>query len=182
MERSVRPRSKKIFIAKNKVSIKSKLTENKALKVYFRNQMITLYQLLNRREDYFSQLKGKKLDSPMPMKSNEVEEALGKLLDSKGKDRGRTKFNHLTNEQLRSLKYRSKPLPTVNLSKKAKIKNGDYVDVDSAEEEEEEDYKEENIDMATWKKRNGCGFNQKVYIVKGGYHELRRTLAEKGWF
>jgi hypothetical protein len=97
--------------------------------------MITLYQLLNRREDYFSQLKGKKLDSPMPMKANEVEEALGKLLDSKGKDRGRIKFNHLTNEQMRSLKYKSKPLPTVNLSKKAKIKNGDYVDVDSAEEE-----------------------------------------------
>jgi len=42
----------------------------------------------------------------------------------------------MTNEQLRSLKYKSKPLPTVNLSKKAKIKNGDYVDVDSAEEEE----------------------------------------------
>jgi tubulin monoglycylase TTLL3/8 len=36
--------------------------------------------------------------------------------------------------------------------------------------------------MVTWKKRNGCGYNQKVYIVKGGYYELRRTLAEKGWF
>jgi len=34
----------------------------------------------------------------------------------------------------------------------------------------------------TWKKRNGCGYNQKVFIVKGGYHELRRTLVEKGWF
>jgi hypothetical protein len=57
-------------------------------------------------------------------------------LDSKGKDRGRAKFNHMTNEQLRSLKYKAKPLPTVNLSKKSKIKNGDYVDVDSGEEEE----------------------------------------------
>lgn len=40
----------------------------------------------------------------------------------------------MTNEQLRSLKYKAKPLPTVNMSKRAKIKNGDYVDVDSGEE------------------------------------------------
>lgn len=78
-------------------------------------------------------LKGKKVEQIMPMKGAEVEEVLGKLLESKGKDRGRAKFNHLTNEQLRSLKYKSKPLPTVNLSKKSKIKNGDYVDVDSGE-------------------------------------------------
>jgi len=38
------------------------------------------------------------------------------------------------------------------------------------------------MDMATWKRRNGCGFNQKVFIVKGGYYELRKTLADKGWF
>lgn len=31
--------------------------------------------------------------------------------------------------------------------------------------------------MNTWKKRNGCGFNQKVYIVKGGYFELRKLLT-----
>ena len=67
----------------------------------------------------------------MPMKSQEVEDAIGKLMDLKGKDRPRIKFNIITNEQLHSLKYKAKPLPTVNLSKKAKIKNGDYVDVDS---------------------------------------------------
>lgn len=71
----------------------------------------------------------------MPMKSNEVQEIFLKLLETKGKDRGRAKFNHLTNQQLRSLKYKAKPLPTINLSKKAKIKNGDYVDVDSGQEE-----------------------------------------------
>jgi hypothetical protein len=91
--------------------------------------------LLNRREDYFSLLKGKRFDSIMPLKTGEVEEAIIKLLESKGKDKGRMKFNLMTNEQMRSLKYKAKPFPTVNLSKKAKIKNGDYVDVDSAEEE-----------------------------------------------
>ena len=54
-----------------------------------------------------------------------------KLVDSKGKDKPRIKFNFMTNEQLKSLKYKAKPLPTVNLSKKSKIKNGDYVDVES---------------------------------------------------
>jgi hypothetical protein len=131
VERSLRPISKKTFVAKNKVNIKTKIIENKNIKHYFRNQLISLMTLLNRREDYFNLLKGKRLESIMPMKSNEVEEAFLKLLDSKGKDRGRVKFNHMTNEQMRSLKYKAKPLPTVNLSKKAKIKNGDYVDVDS---------------------------------------------------
>ena len=97
VERAIRPRSKKIFVAKNKVSIKSKLTENKRIKVFFRNQLISLYQLLDRKEDYFSLLKGKKVEPIMPMKGAEVEEALGRLLESKGKDRGRAKFNHLTN-------------------------------------------------------------------------------------
>lgn len=36
--------------------------------------------------------------------------------------------------------------------------------------------------MNTWKRRNGCGINQKVFIVKGGYYELRRVLTDKGWF
>lgn len=35
--------------------------------------------------------------------------------------------------------------------------------------------------MATWKRKNGVGFNQKVFIIKGGYQELRRTLLDKGW-
>ena len=131
IEKSLRPRSKKKFVAKNKVSIKTKLIENKIFKVFFRNQIISLMALLNRRDDYFNHLKGKRLDSILPMKSQEVEDVFLKLLDSRGKDRGRVKFNHMTNEQLRSLKYKAKPLPTVNLSKKAKIKNGDYVDVDS---------------------------------------------------
>lgn len=72
MEKSLRPRSKKKFVAKNKVSIKTKLLENKIFKVFFRNQIISLMTLLNRRDDYFNHLKGKRLDSILPMKSQEV--------------------------------------------------------------------------------------------------------------
>lgn len=53
--------------------------------------------LLNRREDYFSLLKGKRSDTIMPLKTAEVEEAILKLLESKGKDKGRVKFNLMTN-------------------------------------------------------------------------------------
>lgn len=30
------------------------------------------------------------------------------MLESKGRDKGRQKFNHITNEQLRALRYKSK--------------------------------------------------------------------------
>ena len=36
------------------------------------------------------------------------------MLESKGKDKGRQKFNHITNEQLRALKYKSKISNIVN--------------------------------------------------------------------
>lgn len=38
------------------------------------------------------------------------------------------------------------------------------------------------MDMQTWKRKNGVGYYQKVFIIKGGYGELRRALTEKGWF
>jgi len=59
--------------------------------------MVSLMNLLNRREDYFSLLKGKRSDTIMPLKTTEVEEAILKLLESKGKDKGRVKFNLMTN-------------------------------------------------------------------------------------
>jgi hypothetical protein len=30
--------------------------------------------------------------------------------------------------------------------------------------------------MQTWKKRNEVGLRQKVFIIKGGYAELRKTF------
>lgn len=59
-----------------------------------------------------------------PLKSNEIQERFQKLLDSKGKDKGRQKFNHITNEQLRSLKYKSKvSLTSTSQSPSKKNKN-----------------------------------------------------------
>lgn len=53
-----------------------------------------------------------------PLKSNEIEERLLKYEESKGKDKGRVKFNFFTNEQLRNLKYKSKSLVSNSPSKK----------------------------------------------------------------
>ena len=62
MEKMVmRPKSKKKFVAKNKVSVKVKILENKNIKAFFRNQIISLMTFLNRRDDYFNHLKGKKV-------------------------------------------------------------------------------------------------------------------------
>lgn len=38
------------------------------------------------------------------------------------------------------------------------------------------------MDLQTWKRKNGVGFYQKVFIIKGGYMDLRKALIEKGWF
>ena len=56
-----------------------------------------------------------------------------------------------------------------------------YDDDDDSEESVLE-HRESKMDMATWKRKNGVGFYQKVFIIKGGYGELRRTLLDKGWY
>lgn len=38
------------------------------------------------------------------------------------------------------------------------------------------------MDFQTWKRKNGVGFNQKVFIIKGGYFDLRKALVERGWY
>ena len=87
---------------------KPKITENKKIIASLRYQIVSLYQLLGKREDYMNYLRGK-CDSPTPpLKSNEIEERLLKYEETKGKDKGRIKFNYITNEQLRSLKYKAK--------------------------------------------------------------------------
>ena len=45
-----------------------------------------------------------------------------------------------------------------------------------------ESEKEDMMDINTWKRRNGVGFYQKIFIIKGGYAELRKALLDKGWF
>lgn len=38
------------------------------------------------------------------------------------------------------------------------------------------------MDLQTWKRKNGVGYYQKVFIVKGGYADLRKALVERGWY
>lgn len=102
------------MFSKPKISAKSKLFENNRLVKHYRNQIISLISLLGKREYLFNLLKGKKIGIELlPLKNFEIEERLQKQLLGKGKDKTRKNFNHLTNEQLRSLKYKAKPLPPV---------------------------------------------------------------------
>lgn len=104
-------KEKKPFLPSKNLSPvkKPKITENKPLQAFYRYYLVSLLTLLNRKEDYLNFLKGKKLDlMANPLKINEIEEKLLKQLESKGKDKGRQKFSHMTNEQLRSLKYKSR--------------------------------------------------------------------------
>ena len=51
---------------------------------------------------------------------------------------------------------------------------------DSTSEEESDTEKRQKCrDMETWKKT--MGVEGKVFIVKGGYRDLRNALLEKGW-
>ena len=36
-------------------------------------------------------------------------------------------------------------------------------------------------DMNTWKKRNNLNQSDKIFIVKGGYADIRRGLEARGW-
>lgn len=62
-----------------------------------------------------------------------------------------------------------------NTPTKKSAKVDDHGDEDE-EEGEVEEYTDYKMDMQTWKRKNGVGFYQKVFIVKGGYYEIRRTL------
>ena len=75
---------------------KPKITDNPKIVASLRYQLVSLMNLLGRREDFMGYLKGKEMLS-IAMKPNEIEERLVKLEESKGKDRGRVKFNHITN-------------------------------------------------------------------------------------
>jgi len=36
-------------------------------------------------------------------------------------------------------------------------------------------------DMATWKKKNRVEPETKVFIIKGGYGDVKRALKQRGW-
>ena len=133
-----------------------------------------MFCLLNRRDDYISCLRGKNQEQfSDPLKPQEIEDRIAKVLESKGKDKGRQKFNYLLNEQMKSLKYKARYANQhSNSPKKSRVENNEDEEV----MEEIDDHCDYHIDMQTWKRRNGVGFYQKVFIIKGGYAELRRTL------
>ena len=79
---------------------------------------------------------------------------------------------------MRSLKY--KPRYASNSpTKKSKVEEKFEEEEEEPEVEEENDYR---MDINTWRRKNGVGYYQKVFIIKGGYYELRRSLIERGWF
>lgn len=60
-------------------------------------------------------LRIKKVDTQLPpMNHAELEERLKKMIDSKGRDKGRQNFNLLGSDQMRSLKYKKKVQYTYN--------------------------------------------------------------------
>lgn len=36
-------------------------------------------------------------------------------------------------------------------------------------------------DLGVWKKRNNLSSDDKVFIIKGGYNDLRQGLIDRGW-
>jgi hypothetical protein len=35
--------------------------------------------------------------------------------------------------------------------------------------------------MATWKKKNRVDENTKVFIIRGGYGDIKKALKDRGW-
>lgn len=81
---------------------------------------------------------------------------------------------------MRSLKYKKKFNYTYNNPFRSAVIGGkDEEEV--LQEEAEAEVREEKIDYATWRRRNGVRRDQRVFIIKGGYHDMRRALLDRGW-
>lgn len=131
-------KEKKGVLAKPKINSKSKIFDDNRLHLHYRNQTISLIAILGKRQYLFNFFKGKKIGIQLlPMKPHEIVEKLQKQLDGKGRDKTRKNFNHLTNEQLRSLKYKQKPLPPVKKENKGRPDQDDVFDEEEGENQEE---------------------------------------------
>ena len=66
------------------------------------------------------------------------------------------------------------------MKKESKVRDEE----ESSEESNSDDslVVDNNLDFQTWKKRNRVGYNQKVFIIKGGYGYLRDELINLGWY
>ena len=74
---------------------------------------------------------------------------------------------------MRSIKYKPRYANQKLSPKKSKIDDLQVEEPEVVDHEYNNDYQ---LDMQAWKRKYGVGFSQKVFIVKGGYAELRRTL------
>lgn len=79
---------------------------------------------------------------------------------------------------MRSIKYKPRYANQKLSPKKSKLE-----DLEEEPEVVEHEYNNDyQLDMQAWKRKYGVGYYQKVFVVKGGYAELRRTLIERGWY
>lgn len=59
---------------------KKHINDNRSINAHFRYQIVSLLTLLDRKEDFFNSIKGKKESTVIPMKPNEIQDKLEKLL------------------------------------------------------------------------------------------------------
>lgn len=67
------------------------------------------------------------------------------------------------------------------LQKQPKEESGSDSDEDSPQPKSKQAINSNIKDLATWKAKNGIDQKTKVYIVKGGYKDLRDALDDRGW-
>lgn len=87
-------------------------------------------------------LKGKMEQISTPIKSSELDQIFMKLEQTKGRDKGRIKFNYITNQQLRSLKYKARNTTTIVNTSPSKKEEKEKVHYDEDESVDEEDAEE----------------------------------------
>lgn len=109
-----------------------------------------------------------------------------KIASTKGKYKYRERFNFCHCPQLKSMNYdvkkRLAEKQQQKLQKQPKEESGTDSDEDSPQAKSKSSVNSNIKDFATWKAKNGIDQRSKVYIVKGGYKDLRDALDERGWY
>ncbi|KRX02871.1 hypothetical protein PPERSA_04074 [Pseudocohnilembus persalinus] len=86
---------------------------------------------------------------------------------------------------LREIKFQKKLLKEKLKQQKQKNMNQDSDSSESEDENSQDDMKIQEsagiTDIQQWKKKNNVDPKTKVYIVKGGYHNLREGFERRGW-
>ncbi|MDP1555142.1 MAG: hypothetical protein Q8L84_06765, partial [Hyphomonas sp.] len=161
---------------------------------YYRYRPISLLYILNKRDQYFESILNKRIPFHnylnIAFKKGSFNKSLiqkvKKIIGTKGKYRYRERFNFNNSQQLKSLAYDPKKKCQERASKKEKKNQKPNEDEYSSEEEDDDNYnnnykKSDTTDLNVWKTRNGYEKNVKVYIVKGGYRDVKKGLEERGW-